>query len=534
MLYKMTLARVAKIYAFLLVAGFLALTWTSMSTISALKVGGPTYMQIVLGKDLIADILPRPEHLIESYLEVTQILNEPATLGKRRERLAQLHNDYKVRHDYWLEQDFDAEIKDRLNTDSHTFAVESWKEVDEKFLPAIEKADMEAAQISYAALTGHYLRHRAVIDAIVPAATAMTTQFEATAAASEFNAKLAFWLVAGTFLVIVLAGTGCLLLGVIGPVVRITNAATQISEGKLHITIPSLGRSDEIGALAKAVDMFQENALKVEQMQAEQKKLEADAIAEKKRAMNALADSFQASVGGIVNTVASATTEMMTNAQSLSSTAVETSRQSTAVAAASGQASANVQTVAAVTEELSASVAEIARQVAKSSQIAQAAVNEAAATNNAVNGLAESAQKIGAVVQLINDIASQTNLLALNATIEAARAGDAGNGFAVVASEVKNLAAQTATATENIGAQIAAIQFATAASVEAIGGIGGTIHELSEISGSIASAVEEQGAAIREIARSIQEAAVGTNEVSTNIEVVTRAASETGQSAGQL
>ena len=250
--------------------------------------------------------------------------------------------------------------------------------------------------------------------------------------------------------------------------------------------------------------------------------------------LNELAKNFEGSVKGIVDTVSSAATELQSSAQSMSATAEETSRQSTAVAAASEEASTNVQTVASATEELSASVAEISRQVTQSTQIAAKAVADAQATNRTVENLDAAAKKIGEVVQLISDIASQTNLLALIATIEAARAGEAGKGFAVVASEGKSLANQTARATEDIGAQIRAIQSEVGQSVTAIKGIGATIQEISEISTAIATAVEEQGAATQEIARNVQQAAAGTQEVSTNITGVTQAAGETGQAAGQV
>ncbi len=255
---------------------------------------------------------------------------------------------------------------------------------------------------------------------------------------------------------------------------------------------------------------------------------------ERRQMMLELADSFQMSVGGIVEGVSSAATEMQATSEQLSGNAEKTTEESASVAAAAEQASANVQTVAAAAEELSKSINEISGQVTQSSTIASKAVDEANKTNDQVKGLAEAAAKIGEVVELINDIASQTNLLALNATIEAARAGEAGKGFAVVASEVGNLANQTAKATEEIGAQINGIQLATNQSVDAIQGISGIIGEINEIATGIASAVEEQGAATQEIARNVEQAAVGTQDVTSNISGVRQVAEETGSGANQV
>lgn len=255
---------------------------------------------------------------------------------------------------------------------------------------------------------------------------------------------------------------------------------------------------------------------------------------DKKNTMAQLTSDFEAKVGAIVHVVSSAATEMEATAASLNTTAEQTSQQVTAVATASEQASANVQSVASATEELSNSVAEISRQVATSAAVAAKAVDESERTNALVNGLTEAAQKIDAVTSMIHEIASQTNLLALNATIEAARAGDAGKGFAVVASEVKSLANQTAKATEQISAHIAAMQSVTRDTVAAIQSIGATIGQINEIATTIASAVEEQGAATQEIARNVEQAAAGTAEVSGNIAGVTQTVKATGSAAGEL
>ena len=247
--------------------------------------------------------------------------------------------------------------------------------------------------------------------------------------------------------------------------------------------------------------------------------------------LNDLADDLESKVKGVVDTVASASTEMQSTAESMTATAEQTSNQATAAASAAEETTTNVQTVASAAEEMSNSISEIGRQVDQSSDIAGKAVEEAERTNETVQSMAAAAQKIGEVVKLISDIAEQTNLLALNATIEAARAGDAGKGFAVVAAEVKSLANQTAKATEDIAGQIGAMQSVTGEAATAINTIGETIKEISEIGTTISAAVEEQRAATQEIARNVQQAAQGTGEVSANIASVNQAATEAGESA---
>ena len=321
--------------------------------------------------------------------------------------------------------------------------------------------------------------------------------------------------------------------GIAKPVIAMTTAMSRLAGGDKTIVVPALGRKDEIGQMAEAVEVFKQNALEVDRLAAEQKK-EQERKELRQQAIEGYIKGFDESVTGLLRILASAATEMRTTAESMSETAEETSRQSTVVAAASEQASANVQTVASAAEELATSVAEISRRVSESTEIAGRAVTEATRTNADVKGLADAAKMIGNVVELINDIASQTNLLALNATIEAARAGEAGKGFAVVASEVKSLATQTAKATEEIAGQVTRMQNATDGAVGAIEGISGTITQISEIAVVISSAVEEQGAATQEIARNVQQAAAGTNEVSSNIVGVTQAASQTGAASAQV
>ena len=308
----------------------------------------------------------------------------------------------------------------------------------------------------------------------------------------------------------------------------------ELAEGRLDGEIPGAGRGDEIGAMAATVQIFKDNALRIRGLEQAESEVQARAAAERRAAMENIASDFERSVTGIVRSVATAAAGMQTTAQSMTATASDASARAATVGAASQSSSDNVGTVAAAAEELSSSVTEISRQVVRSSEIASKAVGDAERTNATVGALSTGAEKIGEVVKLIHSIAAQTNLLALNATIEAARAGDSGRGFAVVASEVKALANQTAKATEEISAQVAAMQASTSEAVASIGGITETIAQMSEITVSISSAVEQQGGATREIARNIQSVAAGSSEISANIGGVTTAAAATGKAASEV
>jgi methyl-accepting chemotaxis protein len=304
-----------------------------------------------------------------------------------------------------------------------------------------------------------------------------------------------------------------------------------LADGKLDGEIPGAGRGDEVGAMAATVQIFKDNAVRIRGLEQAEAATQARTAAERRSAMENIASDFERSVTGIVRSVSTAAAGMQTTAQSMTATASDASARAATVGSASESASNNVGTVAAAAEELSSSVAEIARQVARSSAIASKAVGDAERTNATVGALSTGAEKIGEVVKLIHSIAAQTNLLALNATIEAARAGESGRGFAVVASEVKALANQTAKATEEISAQVAAMQASTSEAVVSIGGITETIAQMSEITVSISSAIDQQGDATREIARNIQSVAAGSSEISAHIGGVTTAATATGKAA---
>jgi methyl-accepting chemotaxis protein len=332
----------------------------------------------------------------------------------------------------------------------------------------------------------------------------------------------------------VLAGYLIAQSGIVKPINLLKSVMEAFAHNKLTAEVPGTDRRDELGDIARTVEVFKKNGLEVERMRADQLVTEKRNTEQRKADMYKLADDFEGAVGEIIETVSSASTELEASASTLTSTAERAQELTTMVAAASEEASTNVQSVASATEELTSSVNEISRQVQESARMAAEAVDQARKTNDRVGELSKAAARIGDVVELINTIAGQTNLLALNATIEAARAGEAGRGFAVVASEVKALAEQTAKATGEIGQQISGIQAATQESVGAIKEISGTIERLSEISSTIAAAVEEQGAATQEISRNVQQAALGTQQVSSNITDVQRGASETGSASSQV
>jgi methyl-accepting chemotaxis protein len=375
-----------------------------------------------------------------------------------------------------------------------------------------------------------YERLRPTLAAVRKAAD---DRLEAVRAEAQSVQQAIFWAISITMAVVAIAA---LLFGrwLSTPLVRMASAMQNLAQGDIDAGIERFDRRDEIGVISRALSVFHDKLLENRQLTADQVKVQEQTAADRKDAMLRIADGFEHTVGKIIETVSSASSEIEVAAGSLTRTAEVTQGLSATVAAASDQSSANVQSAAAASEEMASSVTEIGRQVRESHKVAHAAVQQAEQTNARIAELSQSAGRIGEVIKIITAVAEQTNLLALNATIEAARAGEAGRGFAVVASEVKALAAQTAKATDEIGTQIAQMQAATRLSVSAIKEIGGTITQISEIASTIAAAVEQQGTATQKIAQNVQQAAQGATQVTSSITDVNRGATDTGAAAAQV
>jgi methyl-accepting chemotaxis protein len=446
--------------------------------------------------------------------------------GERIKRLAALIDDFRKGKDQ-----LEAVRKQAIAVESK----HSNGEIDAESAKQLSKFHDEIARIRKDVTLPISVEIEAIANKITEYGKARSEEAR-SAAVTEAASVEQTSMVTGIAVALLLIGT-CIfsIFTIARPMRALSLSMEELAGGNFAVVLPGLGRKDELGDVAGAVEKFKIVSEQKARDEAEAK-IKQDQIAaqQRKTEMVKLADSFEAAVGEIVETVSSASTELEASATTLTATAERSQALTTAVAAASEEATTNVQSVASATEELSSSVNEISRQVQESARMANDAVDQARVTNDRVSELSKAASRIGDVVELINTIAGQTNLLALNATIEAARAGEAGRGFAVVASEVKALAEQTAKATGEIGQQIAGIQSATDQSVTAIKEISGTIEKLSEISSTIAAAVEEQGAATQEISRNVQQAAQGTQQVSSNITEVQRGAGETGSASSQV
>jgi methyl-accepting chemotaxis protein len=522
MKFRLTLSKAIVALGVIVACGVSAIVVTGMYSLNALKVGGPLYSQIKLGNDLIADILPPPEYVLESYLEASLAYHEPATLAQRKSRIVQLHKDYDDRHAFWLKSDLEATLKTALTERSDAPVQRFWAAVERDLMPALERQDRAAADKAYADLNIAYAAHRTVIDEIVKRATDDNTALEGTAAQQVSFFTVLLWSVSGLVSLVLALGLAGIALGVIRPVVAITGAMQRLASGELAVAIPSASRRDEIGDMAAAMHVFKEAAVENQRLKREQQ-ITAEAAQQARRAaMLGMAETVERETGKSVEAVSVATRSVDHAAEGLTQLAADLSSESANVSEAAELALCNAQAVSSAAEELTASIREIGTQVERASAVTSGAVNFSHKAQNTIGSLSAVVAQVADVTNLIGGIASQTNLLALNATIEAARAGEAGRGFAVVATEVKALATQTARSTEEINRLILEIQSATQASVSAVTNVGEQIREIDKVAGAVAAAMEEQGSATREIARNVSESATAVRQVSTKIANVHR------------
>jgi len=531
---RLSLSSAIVAFGIVLAIGFTAVVSTSLYALRELKVGGPLYSDIKLGNDLIADILPPPEYIIEAYLEATLAMREPDQLAAHGDRLVQLRKDYDERKAFWVTSTLGADLKTALVSKSDAEVQKFWKLLSDQLLPALKAKDTAAAERAYAQLKDAYAAHRAVIDNIVESANKQNADMEKLAAERDSAMLYILIGVSAAVLAFIAAGLLGVAFGVVRPIVRMTDTMQKLATGDLAADIPFAYRQDEVGSMAGALQVFKEAAVENARLREEQLRKEQEAALAKRGALQQMAETVERETGRSVDTASATTQGVERAASSLSEIARSLSSESQAVAAASTQALGSSQTVSAAAEELSASIREIATQVARTSTVTKSAVAGREQARSTIQALAGAVKKIAEVSDLIGGIAGQTNLLALNATIEAARAGEAGRGFAVVAAEVKSLSDQTAKSTEEITRLIAEVQASTQAAVDAVETMGGHIVEIDGVATSVAAAMEEQDAATREIARSISESAAAAKEVSAKIGHVSRDAASVNERAAEV
>ncbi|MCP1761775.1 methyl-accepting chemotaxis protein [Bradyrhizobium japonicum] len=531
---RLSLSSAVIAFGIVLAIGFTAVVSTSLYALRELKVGGPLYSDIKLGNDLIADILPPPEYVIEAYLEATLAMREPDQLSAHGERLVQLRKDYDERKAFWTTSSLSTDLKTALVSKSDAEVQKFWKLLSDQLLPALKAKDVAGAERAYAQLKDAYTAHRAVIDSIVESANKQNADMEKLAAERDSSILYILLGVSAAVLAFIAAGLLGVALGVVRPIVRMTDTMQKLATGDLAADIPFAHRQDEVGSMAGALQVFKQGAIENSRLREEQLRKEQEAATAKRGALHQMAETVERETGRSVDSASVASQGVERAASSLSEIARSLSAESQAVASASTQALGSSQTVSAAAEQLSASIRDIATQVARTSTVTKSAVAGREQARSTIQALAGAVKKIAEVSDLIGGIAGQTNLLALNATIEAARAGEAGRGFAVVAAEVKSLSDQTAKSTEEIGRLIAEVQASTQAAVDAVETMGGHIVEIDGVATSVAAAMEEQDSATREIARSISESASAAKEVSAKIANVSRDAASVDERATEV
>ena len=532
-LARIRMAQWAAIGGTLLILTIAATFLVAAAGFNRVKIGGERYNDIIAGKDLIADILPPPMFMVEALLQSHLAISHIEKSETYFKDFQKLHVDFDARIAFWRKMTLPPDLTLGIE-DIAASATLFWQIGTHRFFPALLAQDVEEARGALNAMDATFAGHRDAVEATVAMGNDLTLMNEQQASEVISSTVVTLVGVSVVLLAIIALLIAGVILGLTRPLTRSIASLAQLTSGALDVAISGQNRRDEIGDLARGLETFRQTLANAERMSAEQADLQRQSAERLARERASIAEMFEKSMGAIAEEFVATSNEVQGAAQTLATSAEQTSQQAQAVSRAASQSTSSVQTIASATEQMAASVQEICGKVNQSSQIAAQAAQAATQTDTNIQQLSRSAGAIGQVIELIKAIAAQTNLLALNATIEAARAGEAGKGFSIVAAEVKELATQTSRATDEINQKITEIQAATGLTVDSIGKIAVTIDQVHSISTAVAAAVEQQGAATREIAGNTHRAAQRTEEVTANIAGVGTSAAATGAASDQL